>query len=394
MLYTVKYAPKKLDDIIGNSERMEQVRQWMLHWLSGKKRKPLLLWGPPGTGKTSTAYALKGQYDLDLIEMNASELRNKSRVERILGSSALAGSLFGRAKLILIDDADVLAGRADTGGTTAIKNFLADAPCPAIVTATDVWDKKFSPIRAECEMMEYKRINKVSVRKRLEFVARAESLPVDAAALDAIATKAEGDMRAALNDLHSMRPTDRVRDKDVFEIVRGILKAETYQSVRDAIGGEFDYEYIKLWVDENIPAEYEKAPDIAAAFDSLSKADIFDGRIRRQQWRLLKYSIDLATAGVALAKEAPYRKFTRYNFPSYLRNMSRTMERRAMLKAVGSKIGAKVHANRRDALEYLPLLKEFGKSGSEELMDFYDFSEDELAFILETSPRRVKRKAK
>lgn len=391
MLLTDKYAPKKLAQVIGNTDRVEHIRQWMLHWLSGKKRKALLLHGPPGTGKTSIAYALKGEYDLDLIEMNASELRNKSRVERVVGQSALAGSLFGRAKLILIDDADVLAGRSDYGGGAAIKKFLAESPCPAIVTATDVWDKSFSSIRAECELVDFKRINRLSVKKHLEHVAKAEGLEITAEAIDTIATKAEGDMRAALIDLQSLGPTSRIREKDIFEIVRGIFKAGTYSEAREAVSGEIDYDLIKLWVDENIPAEYEKPHEVAAAFDSLSKADIFDGRIRKQNWQFLKYSIDLATAGVALSKDAPYRKFTKYSFPGYLKNMSRTMERRAMLKSIGLKVGKRVHCNRRDSLEYLPLLKEFGKKRAQELMGFYDLSEDELAFILETSVSRVKK---
>ncbi len=391
MLFTVKYAPRKLEDIIGNSERVEQVKQWMLQWLAGKPRKALLVWGPPGTGKTSLAYALKEQYDLEVVEMNASELRNKQRVERVLGSSAMAGSLFGRQKLILIDDADVLAGRKDSGGASAIKAFLAEAPCPAIVTATDIWDKSFSPIRSECEIVEFKRINKPSVRKRLEQIAREEKLPLGQDKIDAIAESAEGDMRAALNDLQALGPTSRNHEKDIFQVVRGIFKAESYAEVREITGGDLDYDIVKMWIDENIPAEYEKASEISAAFDSLSKADVFDGRIRKTNWQLLKYSIDLATAGVALAKASAYRKFTKYSFPSYLRGMSTSMERRAMLKSLGTKIGAKVHANRRDALEYLPLMKEAGAKRAQELMDFYDLSEDELAFILETSVSRVKR---
>ncbi|MCI0504369.1 replication factor C large subunit [Candidatus Micrarchaeota archaeon] len=391
MLLTVKYAPKKLADLLGNSDRIEHIRQWMLHWLSGKKRKPLLIYGPPGTGKTTVAYALKAEYDLDLVEMNASELRNRARVDRVLGASASAGSLFGRAKLILIDDADVLAGRTDSGGGNAIKNFLAESPCPAIVTATDIWDKSFSGIRSECEIVDFKRINRLSVRKLLEHVAKAESLEVSGETIDAISQKAEGDLRAALNDLQALGPTARVHERDIFEMVRGIFKAETYAAAREAISGEIDYDLIKLWVDENIPAEYETSQDIAAAYDSLSKADIFDGRIRKTNWQLLKYSIDLATAGVALAKAKPYHKFTKYNFPGYLKSMSRTMERRAILKSIGTKIGARVHGNRRDALDYLPLLKEFGKKHAQDLMEFYDFSEDELAFILETSVSRVRK---
>ena len=51
----------------------------------------------------------------------------------------------------------------------------------------------------------------------------------------------------------------------------------------------------------------------------LSKADIFDGRIkRRQYYGLLKYSSVLMTYGVAAAKKEKYKKFTRYRFPSFL----------------------------------------------------------------------------
>lgn len=392
MLYTMKYAPKKLEDVIGNNEKIEQINQWMLQWLSGKKRKPLLIWGPPGTGKTSIAYALKSQFGLDLLEMNASELRNKKRVERVLGSSSLAGSLFGRTRLVLIDDADVLAGRKDSGGSTAIKNFLKESPCPAIVTATDIWDKKLSPIRGECEKIEMKRVNKASIKGLLEHIAKAEKLKIPEEKIKAIAENATGDVRAALNDLQSLSPTTRMHEKDIFHIVRGILKAHTYAEVREVISGDIDYDFLKLWIDENIPNEYKRPEDVAAAYDSLSKADMFDGRIRKTNWKLLKYSIDLSTAGVAIAKKEVYRHFTKYSFPSYLRSMARTRERRAMLKSIGRKIGARVHAGGKEALIYLPLLKEHGKKHAADIMDFYELDEDEMAFIMETSVSRIKKK--
>ena len=173
LTYTVKYSPKKLEELAGNDDKIEYVKQWMLQWLSGKKRKPLLVWGPPGVGKTSLAYALSREYDLDLIEMNASELRNKGRVERVLGGASLAGSLFGRGKIILIDDADVLAGKADFGGGSAISGFLRESAVPVIVTASDIWDKKLSGIRAECEALELKRVSKVAIRKIVDHVAKA-----------------------------------------------------------------------------------------------------------------------------------------------------------------------------------------------------------------------------
>jgi replication factor C large subunit len=386
----MRYAPKKLDEVIGNAERLAQVRQWMLHWLSGRRKQPLLLWGPPGTGKTSIAYALKEEFDLDIIEINASELRNKNKVERVVLPTSMAGSLFGRGRLVLIDDADILAGNADRGGSGAIVSFLSECACPVIVTATNIWDKKLAAIRNECEPVEMKKISKVSIRKLLEHIAKKEKLELDPDKIDRIAENASGDVRAALNDLQCLSPTLREREKDIFNLVRGIFKAERYAEVRELLRGDIDYELLKLWMDENIPAEYETTKDIAAAYDSLSKADIFDGRIRRTNWQLLKYSIDLATAGVALAKASAYRKFTKYGFPGYLRNMSRTVERRAMLKAIGLKLGARLHASRRHALLYLPLIKEFGKKNPDAIMDFYGLEDEEFAFIMETSVSKVK----
>lgn len=391
MLYTVKYAPRKLEELLGNEEKVAQIKNWALHWLSGKKRKPLLVWGPPGTGKTSMAYAIRQEFDLDLLELNASELRNRERVERITHGASLAGGLFGRGRLVLIDDADVLAGRADSGGSGAITDFLRESPCPVIVTATDAWDKKLAPIRNECELVELKRVNKASIRKLLVHIAINEKLGLSPDAIAAISDNSHGDVRAALNDLQALHPTLRDTEKDIFTTIRDILKAETYAAAKEAVRGDIDYDTIKLWIDENIPIEYEAPEDIAAAYESLSRADIFDGRIRKQKWQLLKYSIDLATVGVALAKTHTYRKFTKYNFPSWLRQMSRTMERRAMLKAIGAKLGARLHTGRKAALYYLPLIKDYGAKQPEAVMDFYGFEDEEFAFIMETSVSRVKR---
>ncbi len=392
MLYTDRYAPKRIEDFIGNKEKLEYIKQWMLQCLAGRKRKPLLLWGPPGIGKTSIPYALKEQFDLDVVEMNASELRNKKRVERVLGGASLAQSLFGKGKIILIDDADILAGRKDSGGSPAIRNFLKDCPHPVIVTASDIWDKKFTPIRSECEQVELKRINKLSVKKLIESIAKKEGLGLSSDDLARIAENAEGDARAALNDLQSMHSSARNREQDIFRTVRGIFKAHTYADARKAIEGNLDYDTLKLWVDENIPNEYDSEADVAAAYDSLSKADVFDGRIKKTYWKLLRYSIDLSTAGVALAKENVYHKFTKYGFPSYLRDMSRTVQRRAMLKSIGKKLGARLHTSARYARTYIPIFKELGKKHADELMRFYELDEDEMAFIMETSASRIKKR--
>jgi len=394
MLLTDEYAPKNLSMMLGNSETLERVRQWMLQWISGKKRAPLLVWGPTGVGKTTVPYALASEYDLDVLEMSASDLRDKGRIEKLTRGAGLAGGLFGNLRLILIDYVDMLAGRKDSGGGSAIGALLKENPCPIILTASDIWDKKLSALRSECEPIELKRIARPTIRKRIGQIAAEKRMDLGEELLDSIAMNAEGDMRSALNDLQRMGPSARDREKDIFQTVRSVLKADTYKEAREAARGDIDYEFLKLWIDENIPHEYTDPGDLRRAYWALSLADIFDGRIKRSRWQLMRYSVDLATAGVALAKAAPYRKFTRYAFPTYLKGMARTVARRAMLKSIGLKIGARLHVDRRQALDYLPLIKDMCQSGSERIAAFYGLDEDETAFIMETSAKKVARSRK
>lgn len=173
MLLTNKYAPKKLEEIEGNDEILTRVRQWLLNWLAGKAGRALFLWGPAGTGKTATAYAIANEYDLTIIEMNSSELRDGKRVARILQGATLAGSLSGRQKLLLVDDIDSIQARHDFGGGAAIVALLKECSLPVIVTATNAWEKKLGNIRNECELLEMKRIGKIGVKRVLEQIIKA-----------------------------------------------------------------------------------------------------------------------------------------------------------------------------------------------------------------------------
>ena len=389
MLLTEKYKPKKLDDMIGNEEVLSKVKKWILNWINGEHKKPLLVYGPPGIGKTSIAYAIKEEFDFGVIELSASDLRDKKRINKVLGGATLSNSLFGNMMLILVDDVDITT-KNDRGAIPEISRFLKSNEKPIILTAIDAWDKKLAPIRNECELLQMKRINKSSIAKLLTKIAKLEKL--DEEIITEIAENSNGDVRSAINDLHAKHKSMRDRKIDIFQQIRDIFKAENFQDAKKAVSGELDYEIVKLWIDENIPNEYTDKEDIAHAYHYLSRADIFEGRIRKSNWGYLKYVIDFSTIGVSLAKKEKYRSFTKYNFPKYLKEMSQTIQRRALLKSIGLKVGKVTHTNRKEALSYIEIIKELGKKKHEETQNLYKFEDSELAFVMETSVDKMKKR--
>ncbi|MBI2080093.1 hypothetical protein HYT84_04975 [Candidatus Micrarchaeota archaeon] len=243
-------------------------------------------------------------------------------------------------------------------------------------------------------MLEFKKITKAGIISILKKISIQEHLPMDEVRLKQIAENANGDVRSAINDLQANSLGARDVEKDIFERVRGIFKSSSYLEAKKYFSGDVDYSLLKLWVDENIPLEYNGESSLSKAFNYLSRADVFDGRIKKSHWGYFKYSIDFITAGVALSKSHKSNYFVRYQFPSYLRLMGQTVDRRAKLKSIGKKIGRITHSNYREASEYLHIIKHFLESDFDSACGFYNLEEEEAAFILETTIEGMKKPKK
>src|SRR3989339_2083721 len=93
-----KYRAKSFSDIKGQDSIISEVETFFKTF---PRKKALILNGPVGTGKTSIAIALADKYNLELFELNASDLRNRTKLEEILKPSIEQQSLFKKGKLIL-----------------------------------------------------------------------------------------------------------------------------------------------------------------------------------------------------------------------------------------------------------------------------------------------------
>ncbi len=393
MLLAQKYAPENLEDVLGNLTAKKQLKRWMLTWMRGTRQRPLLITGPPGIGKTAMVYALKDELELGLLEMSASDFRDKARIERILGGTMSANSLTGKTKLIFIDDVDAM-GREDRGGIIAITKLLKDSPFPVVLTAEDSWNRKIISLRSYCTVVPLKRPIAPSIAKLLTHISDTEKMHVSEETIQSIAENAHGDIRAAINDLQCNAVGERDREKDIFTLLKNLFRAETYEDARKVSFGSVDHGMLKLWINENIPIVFPPG-DVPLAYERISRADIFDGRImRRQAWGFLRYSNDLMTAGVSLSRSDMRPKFVRFQFPSYLKQMKATASSRATMKSLLTKIGRKMHTSPRRAESYLPVFAGLYAENPEYFESNYGIDENEAELLKKFAPKIRKTKAK
>ncbi len=403
-LWTEKFSPKNPGEFIGNSEIVEKSIEWAKKWERGEREPPLLLWGQTGAGKTCLAYMIAQMFKWDVVELNSSDLRSKDAVEKIVGPASQNASFFGQKRMILLDEVDALSGK-DRGGASAISSVIKGSKNPIVLTATDIFaEKSISALRFMCRAFEFKKINYLSMAKRLGEILAAEKIPFEEDAVKELCRSSSGDMRSALLDLHTLSFAGNVslpdvkslysreRQQKVFSVMKAIFKGTSFGEVREARSqSDLSSDMLFRWVEENIPRQYQNLGDAALAFDRLSRADVFNGRIyNKQHWGFLRYSTELAAEGVALSKEKPSNDFVMYQFPGLLSMLSKTAGLRNMKKELGFKIGAKTHSSSRKTISAdLPYIKQVFAKDREKAVAFaglFALNEKEVAFLLGTSP--------
>jgi replication factor C large subunit len=409
-----RHRPTRLDDLVGNGKAIEELRAWAESWDDGTpKERAVVLAGDPGVGKTSAALALARDMGWGVIEMNASDTRNEEIVKRIAGAGAMnrafaADGSFtkerGGRQLVVLDEADNLFGREDRGGMKAIVEVIREAKQPIVLIVNDLYElqRRNASLKTLARTIKFTKVHSNSIPPALRRIAMSEGITLEVGVDKALAERAGGDMRSAVNDLQALslgraaitlKDVEALGRRDTSGDVWSLLGKVFYgQSLDEARKAAWDLdetpENIALWIDENIPVMYTNKADMAQAYNTLSKAVIFLGRVQRhQQYGLWSYATELMTGGVAVAKrERP--SGARFQFPSWLRRQASFKGVREIRKRTGAKVGAILHTSARrayiDIFPYMRALMKDDERFSAWVAWQFDLEADELAFLLET----------
>ena len=383
-----KYRARCFNDIKGQELAIDKIRFFLK---SFPKKRAIVLHGAPGIGKTSLAYAIASEMDAEILELNASDFRNKAKILEIIGPASQQKSLFKKNKIILIDEVDGISATKDRGGLGELLVLLERSVFPIIITANDIWNKKFSLLRRKTEVVALKEIDYKVMLKILNNVCEKENCVVSNEVLTSIAIKARGDIRAALNDLQILSKMDspelikelgdRNKEESIFSALQYVFQNAKINAkmikVYDEVNMPIDD--IFLWVEENLPLAY-KGEELCRAIDALSLADVFRGRIRRQRhWRFMVYEYFLLGAGIAGVKEYNRSCWTSYKKPSRILKIWLQNQRAAKKKTICQKYAKLCHISTKTAMKDFLLLRVI--LGNEEIRKGLKLSSDEIVYL-------------
>jgi replication factor C large subunit len=373
--WTLKYQPQNLSAVIGQTRAVSDVHDFWRKFNSSVKNA-VLLHGPPGCGKTSMIYALAQQENLELVEINASNFRNREHVEQILKPATQQMSLFGTKKIILVDEIDGMSGQKDRGGVKAVIDVIKDTKFPIFMTANDGWSDKLRAVRKISSVVSFDKINYLSIAKYLQRVCQNEDIEFEELALKKLAMSCNGDLRAAINDLQVMASTGKItndtltiwgreREEKMQDALKLIFKSFDSKIAMQVVNDLKRSDDLNMWLEQNIPAEYSGS-EIDRAYDAISWSDIFSKRIRRRQhWRFLVYVKILAAAGVQQAKDSANRRPVDYKRPGLILFMWRNAAKRKKAQALANQIAGRLHCSakslRRDFMPYLEVIENNNK---------------------------------
>jgi replication factor C large subunit len=394
-----KYEPRNSTEIKGHDGAMGYLKEFITNPKKSKK-KAIILYGPSGNGKTSSVYAIAKELNLELIEVNASDFRNKDMINASIGEASKQMSLFGKKKLILVDEIDGLSGHEDRGGVQAISKVIEESAFPIILTSNNPFDDKFSSLRRHCDMLEFKSLDYEIIFDVLKNICKKEKISYDEVALRSLARREAGDLRGAITDLQLVSAGtnkvtmeeldqlgDRMKEESVLQALVKVFKTTDPNIALTAFDNvDEEEDKLFLWLDENLPEEYDKPEDLARAYDMLSKADVFKRRIRRwQHWRFLVYINALLTAGIATAKDKKYDKFVKYKPTGRLLKIWWANQKNMKRKAICQRIAEKTHTSQkriyRDVFPYFRFMFRENKDMAKKFTEEFDLSKEEIEWL-------------
>ncbi len=373
MMWSDKHRPQSISDMIGNEEARTVLVEWFAKWKKGTK--PILLVGPPGIGKTTIANLSGKQFGYDMISLNASDVRSKSRISEVLNPVLGNISVLG-SPMIFVDEVDGIHGRADFGGAEALIKILKEPTVPIVLAANSDTSTKMKSIKKATKTIYFRPLPPRLLRLHLENILKMEGEKLSPGSLIKIIADSRGDIRSMINSAQALVGGFNPQTEKSFETldvesgVNAFFKANSLDEARGVIYSmaidprEKINAFYSSIITSNLPQQ-----DMAKMLEVISEADMLYGKIfKTQEWRLLRYLDEIL---LGLYQKGTSVRYSQYNLSWPILNRLRWDGR--SIKALAEVMAKKFHISRSTfATFYLPYILFMIKNKKLELDEIFD----------------------
>ena len=368
MMWSEKYRPQNIFDMVGNEDARKQFVEWFGKWKKGTK--PLLLIGPPGIGKTTLCFIAGKQFGYDMISLNASDVRNKKNIQEIL-TPVLGNQTVLGEPMIFIDEVDGIHGRSDFGGVEALINILKEPTVPIVLAGNYDSSDKMKKIKKVVKTLQINPLSPRFLKLYLNMILEKENAKINPGRLIKLITDSKGDIRSMINSAQALVTGFEPNTEKSFESLNvedGLNAFFKSQSLDEARVVLFS---LRIDPREKINAFYSSiitsnlsSEKMSKALEIISEADLLYGKIMKtQNWRLLRY---LDSILLSLYEKDSSARYTKYNLSWPLLNRLRWDG--SKIKAIGSTLSKKLHvSNSTFATFFFPYMLFMKKNNSIEL---------------------------
>ncbi|RLJ09985.1 MAG: replication factor C small subunit [Candidatus Aenigmatarchaeota archaeon] len=255
-IWTEKYRPKKLDDVINQKHVVERLKAWVKEGSIPN----MLFAGPAGVGKTTVALCLAMElfgenWRQNFQETNASDDRGIGVVRGRIKEFAKIKPIGSEFKIIFLDESDALTPEAQQALRRTMESF--SGVCRFILSA-NYSSKIIEPIQSRCAVFRFKRLGEDDVKEYLKRIIQNEKLKVDDEALNAIYEISGGDLRKATNLLQACATFDKITKEVVYEVSSQAKPEDVKEMIKLVLKGKFPDARKKLYtllIDQGLSGE-------------------------------------------------------------------------------------------------------------------------------------------
>lgn len=320
----------KISEFVGNENSRKKVVEWLVKWSDGSK--PLLLVGPPGVGKTSYVHALCREFDIDLIELNASDTRNKNMLAQVISPIFSNVSLTGKNFLLFLDEMDGISNREDSGGLDFLLDLFKE-PSIRVVMAANKSNEAIKKISKVSKTITFSPIPPRLSMLYLDKILRLQNSSMKVEDRIAVVRNCFGDVRSLLNAAQVMKAgytttKNPVLDIDIEDMINQFFSSTTFEDALDIVhradisysdprfgqSSEDRRKDILAAFFSSIVMSKIDVPTISLLLDRLSELDVILSRsLVMRNWKIMRYFPLILTKSLFYESRNKYVRYNRYS---------------------------------------------------------------------------------